>query len=279
MKNKLKTLGKCLLFFIIWIVLVVITERFFKPYILVDFIGKSDGTMELYHEMISFLATIIATCILIFIVDRKRKIKIFKFDTIGIDTLIGMGLGLGYSALIIAILYCMKSVSFDIRNGSFNLGLVIWIIALLIHCIMIQLLIRGYVYRIIEKEQSELSAIIITGIVYMLVYIKYYGLDILTIFNIFTLGIILSFTLSIFKSLWSVIIMEFSYSVVLGIGTGLIKLISNYPICIGSSVSNYKFFSFGTYGLLSGILITIINLSLIILLMLLKIKNNSYSKK
>lgn len=88
MKNKLKTLGKCLLFFIIWIVLVVITERFFKPYILVDFIGKSDGTMQLYHEIVSLLATIIATCILIFVVDRKKKIKIFKFEAIGLDTLI-----------------------------------------------------------------------------------------------------------------------------------------------------------------------------------------------
>ena len=73
--------------------------------------------------------------------------------------------------------------------------------------------------------------------------------------------------------------MDFSYIVVLGLGTGLVKLTSNYPVCIGSSVSNYKFFCFGTYGLLSGILITIINLSLIILLMLLKIKNNSSSKK
>lgn len=279
MKNKIKTLGKCLLFFIIWIVLVVITERFFKPYILVDFIGKSNGTMQLYNEIVSLLATIIATCVLIFVVDRKSKIKIFKFDTIGIDTLIGMGLGLGYSALIIGILYGMKSVSLDIKNGSFNLELVIWIISLLIHCIMIHLLVRGYIYRIIEKEQSELSAIMMTGIIFTLVHIKYYGLDILTIFNIFTLGIIFSFTLSLFKSLWSVIIMDFSYTVILGIGTGLIKFTSNYPVCISSSVSNYKFFSFGTYGLLSGILITIINLSLIILLMLLKIKNNASSKK
>lgn len=279
MKNKLKTLGKCLLFFIIWIVLVVITERFFKLYILVDFIGKSDGTMQLYHEIISLLATIIATCILIFVVDRKRKVKIFKFDAIGIDTLIGMGLGLGYSVLIIVILYFIKSVSFDIKNASFYLELVMWIIALLIHCIMVHLLVRGYVYRIIEKEQSELSAIMITGIIYMIIHIKYYDLDILTIFNIFTLGIIFSFILSIFKSLWSVIIMDFSYTVVLGLGTGLIKLTSNYPVCVSSSVSNYKFFSFGTYGLLSGILITIINLSLIIVLMLLKIKNNSSSKK
>ena len=119
----------------------------------------------------------------------------------------------------------------------------------------------------------------ITGIIYMIIHIKYYDLDILTIFNIFTLGIIFSFILSIFKSLWSVIIMDFSYTVVLGLGTGLIKLTSNYPVCVSSSVSNYKFFSFGTYGLLSGILITIINLSLIIVLMLLKIKNNSSSKK
>lgn len=278
MKNKLKTLGKCLLFFIIWIVLVVITERFFKPYILVDFIGKSDGVMNIYNEIVHLFATIIATCILIFIVDRKKQMKLFKFDTIGIDSLIGLGLGLGYSALTVAILYFIKSVSFDIKNGSFSLGLIIWIFALFLHSIMIHLLVRGYVYKVIEREQSELSGIIITGIIYMLVHLKYYHSDILTIFNILTLGLIFSFTLSIFKSLWSVIIMDFSYSIVLGLGTGFIKLTSNYPVCISSSVSNHKLFSFGTYGLLSGILITIINLSLIIFLMLLKIKNNSSRK-
>ncbi|MDO5755618.1 MAG: hypothetical protein Q4P28_05235 [Tissierellia bacterium] len=133
MKKMIMSIGKVLVFFILWSVSVglVPIPEFSNPAI-----------WRLFAEIIPLLITILWT--FLFILFDKVDIKCDIKDLFSKKIVLGFLLGLLWLGLTIAIIYAFGGLSIVSKN-SIDQGY-IWFIALFFNTIMQELAIRGYIY-------------------------------------------------------------------------------------------------------------------------------------
>ena len=146
MKKFLKTLLKCLSYFIIWALLVGIPIS--------D--SLSPALWRFFAELLPLILLIIISLVYMKFVDKEfydLKLKEKKI----INYFKGIILGMIWIISAIGISMITKSITISGKN---SINIFIWGISLLLNTLMQELLIRGYLYQMLRKKYNVLIAFV-----------------------------------------------------------------------------------------------------------------------
>jgi uncharacterized protein len=204
----LKIIGKFLLLILIWS----------GGIATVSYFDKTIGALQkpLSSFLFEFLPLLFILIPSIFLWKFLDKEKISDLGLSGRNSFknygIGFLIGLIWIVLTIfgIILTCNVQTNFNIKIG-FGL-LVVYFIVLLINTIMQEVLCRGYLYKIIEKDFSGNYAIFFTSIFFVLLHPGAIAAGVVGMINVFCAGLVFGYARKITENLFMPIAIHITWN-------------------------------------------------------------------
>jgi len=224
-KKTTKTILKTALFIFLWVILatlVPIPENI------------SSFAWRLSAEAIALIAVILLT--VIFSAIEKNKIKL-DVEKVGKYICIGLILGMLWIGISVGVMVLLGT---SFSGNSRGVKVLLWLIPVLFNAAAQELLVRGYVYSLIKREYSLVTATVITTLLFVLFHGGTFSEGLLPIVNIVLTSLLLTSCLEVFEGLTVPILMHFVWNGVGGIVFGGINLAEDYPslLTMNSNGSN-----------------------------------------
>lgn len=273
MKKGIKVTLKFLLFFIGWSILVGLF--IYEPL----FVKENPALLRLWFELIPLALTVLMSLIFVYIVERKNQIKISLSQNLIKDTVIGIILGLFWILSVLGIANFLGILKIG-KYTSVN-SLYIWILAILLNVVMQELIMRGYLFSLVEKNYNKLVATITTTILFVLMHGGAFEAGFIAVLNVFTTSILLSLMLIYTKGLVVPILMHFMWNCI-GRLVGVVSLAEDYPKIFNSYLSGASILSGGDAKIEGSIIVLIFNILLILAIIVYynhknnKVKSNNF---
>jgi len=268
MKKHIFIVLKILGFFILWAVIMI-------PIGNIEVFKENQALQRFWWELIPFLSVIIATILFHNIIDKN------KFQKIALGKIIknsGFGLLLGIGWIGIPILILLIIGRFQLGEINYIPYLYIWIISIALNVIMQEYLVRGYIFKLLQKEYNIIVSIIVTTIIFTLFHGGAFEAGIIAVLNVLTMSVFVSLLLIYTTNLLASIIVHAIWNII-GSLIGCVSLADDYPVLINCIINGNKIISGGIYKLEGSIIVLLVNIILIMfLLLLIKNKENNKSK-
>lgn len=266
MKKSLITIGKSLLFFIVWILAVSLIP-------IPD--SQNDAVWRFWAELIPLLAVAVLTAAFWFIEKKKIPLNIASspMKNIAVGVIAGI-IWLGAAFGILALSGTMKIVGF---NPVPMLWL--WIISAFLNTIMQELLVRGYLYQLLKANFNTITAVITTTVLFTLMHGGVFEAGVVPILNVLTMSLLMTAVLEYTRSLTAPIIMHFIWNCVGAIVLGGVSLADDYPNLCTTEFTGNALLSGGEFKMEGSIVVLCLNAALLIVFMLLLKKSGKEIKK
>lgn len=249
MTKFLRVVGKTVLFYAIWLLLVAV----------IDWPVHDPVLWRLNAEMVP-LAILIVLSIVFWIIDR-RKTPIFELNSPIKSIFSGLALGFSWVTISFGILFVSDQLSIIGTNTIGQLEL--WILACFINVCMQELLIRGYTYQLLRKNYSVWAGIIINTAIFVFLHGSAFEAGTIAILNVLTMSLFMFFAYEATESWLFITMVHFAWNAIGGIFFGAVNLAEDYPSIIDLSVNGPSWLSGGDAKLEGSIVVLIFNLILI----------------
>ena len=268
MKKLFITIGKSLLFFIGWVLLVS-----FLP-----ILESSDGAVwRFWAELMPLLSIAVMTALFWFI--EKRKIPLNIVSSPLKSLAVGVIAGIAWLGAAVGILALTGTMAVVGHNAVPKLWL--WIISVFLNTVMQELLVRGYLYRLIKTNYNTVAAAAATTVLFTLMHGGAFEAGIIPVLNIVTMSLLMTVVLEYTHSLTASIIMHFIWNCVGAVILGGVSLADDYPtVCITEFTGNVLL-SGGEFKTEGSVVVSLLNtaLALVFLFLAKKISNKSSEKR
>ncbi|NLL90816.1 MAG: CPBP family intramembrane metalloprotease [Ruminococcaceae bacterium] len=262
MKKILITIGKVLIFFAGWAVLLS-AGMFLIP-------DSLDAAIwRFLSELIPFLSVVIFTALFWLIEKRRIKLNILLSPLKSAVTGILAGvIWIGTAAAVLILSGTMKIVSY---NSVPMLWL--WALSVFINSAMQELLARGYLYQMLKTDYNVAVAAIITTALFTFMHGGVFEAGVIPVVNVLTMSLLMTIVLEYTGSLIAPMIMHFIWNFTGGIILGGVVLADDYPNLYAVEFSGNILLTGGTPKMEGSIVVLILNILLIFVFALLNRKS------
>ncbi|OON97979.1 MAG: CAAX protease [Epulopiscium sp. Nele67-Bin005] len=261
MKKILSTIGKCLLFFLGWAVivgLIPIPNELNPP------------LWRFVAEIIPLLGIMLFTAFFYFV--EKKEISILTISNFGKGTTYGFTSGIVWLGLTTLLFYIFGIIKVETTNQVDMLAL--WIFSALLNVVMQELLVRGYLYQLIKKKYNLIAAVIVTTALFTLLHGGAIEAGIIPTLNVITMSLFMSILLEYTQSLIAPIIAHAFWNIVGALILGSVSLADDYPNLFDTQFVGNEIISGGNLKFEGSIIVLIINVFFIIFFLHLHKKNS-----
>ena len=258
MKNILITIGKILLFFVGWAVLLSAGMLLIPD--------SLDGAIwRFLSELVPFLSVVLFT--VLFWLIEKRRIK----PVILSSPLKNISVGILAGVVWIGIATAVLTLSGTMKITGYNFVPVLWLWALsvFLNSAMQELLARGYLYKMLKTDYNVAVAAIITTALFTFMHGGAFEAGVVPVFNVLTMSLLMTIVLEYTGSLIAPMIMHFIWNFAGGIISGGVVLAEDYPNLYITDFSGNILLTGGAPKMEGSIVVLILNILLIFVFALL----------
>ncbi|MFI3227672.1 MAG: type II CAAX endopeptidase family protein [Clostridia bacterium] len=251
MKKLLFTIGKCLLFFMGWSIIIG-----FTPF-------PDEVAPPLWRftaELIPLISIILFTTVFYFY--DKKQIPILIKSNYFKGTSYGLICGIVWLGLTTVIFYAFGVMNMGTRNDVDMLGL--WIMSAFLNVIVQELLVRGYLYQLIKKKYTVTAAIAVTTALFTLLHGGAIEAGVIPTLNVITMSLFMSVLLEYTQSLIAPIIAHAFWNIIGALILGAVSLADDYPNLFNAQFFGNKLLSGGDFKFEGSIIVLVINICFII---------------
>ena len=221
--------------------------------------AKNEALLTLKQET-AFLILPLALTLIFWLLVEKRKVGVpINKKVIG-SALWGIAFGVVPIAVIIGVLKLFKVVQFSGFNKPSHIW--IWIAALFLKVLTVELLFRGYLFNLYKKHHGTIFAVIATTALYISLYSEILKTPKIYRANIILFNILLCFILDRYGSIITTVLARFCYTFISCMLFGSLYSGENYPTILNTAFKNKPFFVDSHY-FLEGSKITLVVLILL----------------
>lgn len=275
MKKHLSTAGKAVGFLVLWVLTLVTTSLpAFDQYTFLS--PDNPAIVRLWWELLALLGVLFVTGIFVWLVERN-KIKVSFFRNLRKSTRLSVGLGFIWIGGTVLTLFFLGSFQLGDRNEVSYLP--IWLLAVLLHVMMQEYLIRGYLFSLFREKYNIVVAVIITTIFFAAMHSEAFEVDLVAVLNVMTTSVFVSLLLIYSESLLAPIIVRFIWN---GIGClvfGGVSLPGGYPSIWSSTLMGDNLISGGSAKLEGSIIMLLMNVILMIFMLILLLLKRRIEKR
>ena len=251
MKKFLITTLKIVVFFIGWAVLSGV----------IDIPSSEPVVWRFFAELIPLAFMLIFTAA--FLLIEKRKIRIPVKDNAVKGVITGTAIGLVWIGAAAAILFISKQLSVVGKNEIPRLWL--WVVAAFLNVVMQELLVRGYIYQLLNEKYNLTAAVIITTTLFTLLHGGAFEAGLIPVINVVTMCLFTSALYESEKTLLAPVMAHAVWNIVGALFLGGVSLADDYPHVLTLSASSNTLLSGGSYKIEASVVVTALNLVLMIL--------------
>lgn len=200
---------------------------------------------------------------MIFWLIERRKIEIISFKKFVPNICMGIGIGVLWLGVTVAILCLTGTITFFGSNQVTYLA--IWLFACFLNVIMQEFLVRGYIYQMIKSKYNVTASIIVTTILFTVLHGGAFESSIVAVFNVITMSVFISLVLEYTGSIVAPILIHTIWNGVGAIILGGVSLADDYPHFLNVVFSGNKLLSGGNYKMEGSVVVLILNVFLSII--------------
>lgn len=217
--------------------------------------AESPAVGRLWLEAIPLACLIVFTVILWILDKRQEKIRLIKHPVKSILT--GLIAGFVWVVLTVFILSVMGVLHIATINQVELLG--VWLAAVLLNVAMQELLVRGYLYHMLQMNFNTIVAVIVTTVIFTLLHGSVLTAGIFPILNIVTMSLVMTAALEAAGSLLAPIFMHFMWVSINAILLGTLSFAGEYPNIFGMAFEGKPLFTGGDYKFEGSLIVLILN--------------------
>jgi membrane protease YdiL (CAAX protease family) len=265
----LSIIGKILLLILIWAAGIAIIDQFTKS---INSFGKP--TSVFLYEFLPFIAITLAHLMMLKFFERSTFSAVgLGLQKVATHSAIGIGVGALWFGLVLIGLSAVASVIYRNEIILSVAHLSIYFGILYFNAFMQELLVHGYAFYLIKKNAGQISALIITSFLFLMLHPAAINSGIIASINVFGAGLIFGLLLLYFDNLWAAVSAHAAWNYLGSVWFGLIPL-SNYPTMKLAVVNGSSFMVGDKNGVEAGFLVTITIITFVtVLIILLKRKS------
>lgn len=246
MKKVTSTFLKISCFFVTWLILAGV----------LDIPSSNPAVWRLGAEFIPLLVLVLMT--ILFSNFEGGNVKKERDSRWLPATLIGTVVGtvwIGAAALTL-----LTTAQFSIVKNPAVPDFWIWFLAAFLNVVMQELLIRGYIYRLLKLRHGLTAALAITTLLFTLLHGGAFEAGLIAVINVITMCLFTHFMFEVEGSLLAPIMAHAVWNIIGGLFLGGIQLADDYPSLFTMIVQQQSLFSGGDYKLEASLFVTILNL-------------------
>ena len=160
------------------------------------------------------------------------------------SSVIGIVTGILWLGITVIVLYAAGIIRIESLNQISWIG--IWMVSVFLNTVMQEMLVRGYLYRMIEMNYNTVSAGIATTALFTLLHGGAFEAGLIPVLNVITMSIFMNIVLVYTKSLLAPILIHFIWNGIGAIILGGVSLASDYPHLINMKFSENELLSGGS---------------------------------
>ena len=257
MKEAVKTFAKFLVFFLVWALgISLVFTVYEKPPI----IANNHAMLRLYWEAVPLAMVVLCTALAVNYVEKKKITVIITKKPIR-DTVLGIAFGTGWVAFVVVVLMVLGSLTFE--GTSRVSALAVWGLALFLNTMMQELLVRGYLFSMVQHAYNSTVAVIATTILFLALHGGASGVSVVAVLNVLTMSVFVSLLLLWSEGLWASIVAHYIWNLMVGIVINGIVLAEDYPSIRQVSLQGTPLVTGGAAKIEGSIVVLGINLVLI----------------
>lgn len=224
-----------------------------------SFLSRSPAWLRLYNELVPLTAAVVATWLMTRYFN-KDNIKV-PFNVSRASWITGIVTGSVWIGLALIIAYGFQSLHVVARMPVSSP--LVWVIALAFNTAMQELLVRGYLFKLLEVRHSVIVATIVTTVLFVGLHGPDFGPYGLGLLNVTTASLLFTELLMHTKGLLAPIIAHFIWNLIGGILLNVVVLAEDYPSYLHSTLSGASFLSGGAAKLEGSIVVFVVNAALV----------------
>ncbi len=246
MKNALTTLLKVVIFFVGWAILATVLP-----------ISESSNpaVWRFVAELMPFLAVVL--CTLVGWLIEGRQLKIVGGIT---KSAVGMGLLAGFCWIGSAVGILLLTGHMTIDAGPQAVSMLwLWFLALFFNTLMQELLVRGYLYRLLQRRANTVLAALITTALFLFCHGGALEAGWLPCANIVLMSLFMTAVLEATGSLVAPVLMHFLWNSIGGIVLGGVSLAEDYPHLYAITMHGNPLLSGGVFKIEGSAVVLVLN--------------------
>ncbi|MDR2656781.1 MAG: CPBP family intramembrane metalloprotease [Oscillospiraceae bacterium] len=217
------------------------------------------------------LAAIVLVTYLFWQLIEKRRLDLPFSRNWPRDALIGTAVGAAWVGGVVALLAVFGWFTVAGRNAVSYAP--VWLLALLLNTIMQEMLVRGYIFSLIEREYNPIAASVATSVLFTLFHAGAFEAGAVAVTNVFTMSLFMSALRIRFGGLLIPVLAHFIWNGAGGILMNGVQLASDYPSMFDIALMGPTLFSGGLYKLEGGLFVALLNAAGILLFTLTLTRN------
>ncbi len=186
--------------------------------------AQTEAGKQLGTEMVTLLLLLAFT--LIFHLAGGRQFRAIPLRRPIRNVLYGAIAGAVWLAVVLGLLYLMKVIAFSETRNEVSMR-EIWMLSCFVNVVTQELLIRGYLYRMIQYHYRTGAAVLVTAVLFAV--LRGFGSGVLAFVNAFMASVLLSLVMCYTESVIAPILMHGIWNCVGGVIYGCVVLSENYP--------------------------------------------------
>lgn len=229
MKKTAGTILKCIAFFMGWAILVALLP-----------VPPSDepAVWRLWAEVMPLLVVIV--CTFVFWLIEKKTVQLHLFDHPLRGVIVGGIAGVLWLAAPVLILLAAGIMHID---GCLSVRLFpVWMLAAFLNVVMQELLVRGYLYRMIRQKHNTAAAVIVTTVLFTACHGGAFEAGLVPVLNVVTMSLLMTAALEYSGSIIAPTTMHFLWNGVGALVLGGVSLAEDYPHLLVTSFSGAPFY-------------------------------------
>lgn len=227
--------------------------------------ANSPAVGRLWLEVIPLACLIVFTVILWILDGRQEKIRLVKNPIKSILT--GLIAGFVWVVVTVFILSVMGVLQIATINQVEMVG--VWIAVVLLNVMMQELLVRGYLYHMLQMNFNTIVAVIVTTLIFTLLHGSVLTAGIIPILNIVTMSLVMTAALETAGSLLAPVFMHFMWVSINAILLGTLSFAGEYPNIFGMAFEGNPLFTGEAYKFEGSLIVLILNVIVGVLLFVL----------
>lgn len=214
---------------------------------------------RLWAEAIPLISIIVFT-VLFWLLDRK-KANLHLIDEPVKNMFLGSVTGIAWLGTAVILLLLTGVMQIESVNRIPMLG--IWIFALFLNTITQEMLIRGYLYRMIQASYNTAAAGTATTILFTVLHGGAFEAGFIPVLNVLTTSIFITIVLEYTGSLIAPVMIHFLWNMIGAVFLGGVSLPDDYPHIFNTVFIGNPLLSGGLYKIEGSIIVFFLNLCLI----------------
>lgn len=246
---------------VVWLITTAIkTIGFFVGWaILASVIPIPDFTdpavLRFFAELIPFVCVVAIT--VLFLIIERGKVAVCRMERPLHTIVLSCVLGIIWLGIAVAILAIMGVIHIESTNQIELLWL--WILSAFINTVMQELLVRGYLYRMIQKNYNTVAATIISTALFTIAHGGAFEAGVIPVLNVLTMSLFMTALLEYTGTLCAPICVHFLWNSIGAILLGGVSLAEDYPHLLNMVFDGNVLLSGGACKIEGSIVVLILN--------------------